>query len=79
MQGVDQFDDFATLIRMKMKTEPGEQFTIRRRAYAMIEKASDANGIEFAFPTVTVAGSSEPISAVAKQALDLVHPKEAAA
>ena len=59
MQGVEQFGDFAIQIRMKMMTKPGEQFVIRRRAYAMIKKAFDANGIEFAFPTVTVAGGGE--------------------
>ena len=52
MQGVEQFGDFAIQIRMKMMTKPGEQFVIRRRAYAMIKKAFDANGIKFAFPTV---------------------------
>ena len=39
MQGVEQFGDFAIQIRMKMMTKPGEQFVIRRRAYAMIKKA----------------------------------------
>jgi small-conductance mechanosensitive channel len=56
MQGVEQFGDFAIQIRMKMMTKPGEQFVIRRRAFAMIKQAFDANGIEFAFPTVQVAG-----------------------
>ena len=37
-------------------TKPGEQFVIRRRAYAMIKKAFDENGIKFAFPTVQVTG-----------------------
>ena len=60
MQGVEQFGDFAIQIRLKMMTKPGEQFVIRRRAYALIKKAFDANGIEFAFPTVTVAGGGEP-------------------
>ena len=59
MQGVEQFGDFAIQLRLKMMTKPGEQFVIRRRAYGMIKKAFDANGIEFALPTVTVAGGSE--------------------
>jgi small-conductance mechanosensitive channel len=55
-----------------MMTKPGEQFTIRRRAYALIKRAFDANGIHFAFPTVTVAGGEERITpAVAQQALEL--------
>jgi small-conductance mechanosensitive channel len=77
MQGVEQFGDFAIQIRMKMMTKPGEQFVIRRRAYAMIKKAFAANGISFAFPTVTVAGG-EPTAAVAQQALELTRPPTAA-
>lgn len=56
MQGVEQFGDFAIQIRMKMMTKPGEQFIIRRKAYAMIKQAFDDNGIKFAKPTVQVAG-----------------------
>lgn len=59
MQGVEQFGDFAIQVRMKIMTRPGEkQFMIRRRAYAMIKKAFDANGIKFAHPTVEVAGAA---------------------
>jgi small-conductance mechanosensitive channel len=54
-----------------MMTLPGEQFVIRRQAYAMIKKAFDENGIKFAFPTVQVAGegdSSAATAAVAQRA-----------
>ena len=78
MQGVEQFGDFAIQLRMKMMTKPGEQFVIRRRAYGMIKKAFAANGIQFAFPTVTVAGGSEHDAAVAQQALALTKPPAAA-
>jgi moderate conductance mechanosensitive channel len=72
MQGVEQFGDFAIQIRLKMMTKPGEQFVIRRRAFAMIKKAFEANGIHFAVPTVTVAGGEEKTTpAVAQQALEL--------
>jgi small-conductance mechanosensitive channel len=67
MQGVEQFGDFAIQVRMKMKTRPGEQFVIRRKAYAMIKKAFDANGIKFAFPTVQLAGGGEAGAAAAAQ------------
>jgi small-conductance mechanosensitive channel len=77
MQGVEQFGDFAIQIRMKMTTKPGEQFVIRRKALSMIKKAFDANGIKFAFPTVQVAGGSDAAGAVARQGLELVHPKPA--
>ena len=72
MQGVEQFGDFAIQIRIKMKTRPNEQFTIRRRAYALIKQAFAENGIRFAYPTVQVAGGGEATAAaVARQALDL--------
>src|SRR5262249_27624093 len=69
MQGVEEFGDYAIQIRMKMMTKPGEQFVIRRKAYALIKKAFDANGIKFAYPTVQVAGGAEPTAAAARQAL----------
>ena len=74
MQGVEQFGDYAIQLRLKMMTQPGEQFVIRRRAYAMIKKAFDANGIRFAFPTVQVAGREEAEPAAADLALKLVKP-----
>jgi moderate conductance mechanosensitive channel len=74
MQGVEAFGDFAIQIRMKMMTKPGQQFSIRRRAYALIKQAFDANGIKFAYPTVQVAGAAPAdASAVAavRQSLEL--------
>jgi small-conductance mechanosensitive channel len=80
MQGVENLGDFAVQIRAKMMTLPGEQFVIRRKAYAMIKKAFDENGIKFAFPTVQVAGEGEAATAaVAQRALELTHPAVAAA
>jgi small-conductance mechanosensitive channel len=80
MQGVDNLGDFAVQIRAKMMTLPGEQFVIRRAAYAMIKKAFDENGIKFAFPTVQIAGEGEAsTAAVAERALELTHPHPAAA
>ena len=78
MQGVDNLGDFAVQLRAKMMTLPGEQFVIRRKAYAMIKKAFDANGIKFAFPTVQIAGDGDPsAAAVAHRALELAHPAAA--
>jgi moderate conductance mechanosensitive channel len=75
MQGVGEFADFAIQLQMKIMTRPGEQFVIRRRAYALIKKGFDANGIKFAFPTVQVAGEGEgSAAAVARQTLELVKP-----
>ena len=78
MQGVDAFGDFAIQLRAKMMTLPGEQFVIRRAAFARIKKAFDANGIKFAFPTVQVAGDTyATTAAVAQEALRLVKPAAA--
>jgi moderate conductance mechanosensitive channel len=79
MQGVEQFGDYAIEIRMKMMTKPGQQFVVRRRAYALIKQAFNANDIEFAVPTVNVAttgGHAEP--AAAKEALQLLQREPAA-
>ena len=79
MQGVDEFGDYAAMIRAKVMTVPGEQFVLRRKAYAMIKKAFDENGIKFAFPTVQVAGGGEGAAgtAVARQGLELTRPQAA--
>ena len=77
MQGVEQFGDYAIQIRIKMMTRPNQQFTIRRRAYAMIRAAFAANGISFARPTVQVAGQGDAdVAAAAQQALKLASTKE---
>jgi small-conductance mechanosensitive channel len=58
-------------------TKPGEQFVIRRQAYALLKRAFEENGIHFAFPTVQVAGgqgaNGEAIGAAAQRVLDLRH------
>lgn len=65
-----------------MMTLPGEQFVVRRAAFARIKKAFDAIGIKFAFPTVQLTGETDPRSAaatasVAREALALVHAQVA--
>jgi len=86
MQGVQAFGDFAIQLRMKMMTRPGDvQYLARRRALALIKKAFDANGINFAYPTVQVAraaaagdGASQATNtAIAQKGLELLKPKAA--
>jgi small-conductance mechanosensitive channel len=77
MKGVDSFGDYAVQLVLKMKTTPGEQSAIRRVAYLKIKEAFDKNGIKFAFPTVQVAGGSDPAAAAARQIL--VHKAAEAA
>ena len=71
MQGVNQMGDFAMQVSLKMMCKPGHQFIVRRRAYALLNKAFAANGIHLAFPTVSIAGGDEGAqAAAAKQAID---------
>ena len=58
--------------------QAGEQFVIRRKANAMIKKAFDENGIQFALPRVHIASSGTgtdiaAAAAAASQALKSSH------
>jgi small-conductance mechanosensitive channel len=75
MQGVEQMGEFAIQIRLKMMTKPGEQFVVRRKAYALIKRAFEANGIKFAVPLVQVAGgSAAENAAAAEKAMAALRP-----
>lgn len=67
MQGVDSFGEFAIVLKLKLMTKPGQQFSIKRKAFVMIKKAFEENGIRIAVPTVEVSGQSGADTAVAKQ------------
>ena len=68
MKGVEQFGEFAIVIRLAMMTKPGEQFVIRRNALAMIRTAFKENGIEFAVPTLQVSSEGHDADANAAAA-----------
>ena len=53
-QGVRQMDDSAMIMRVKYKTEPGQQFVIRKEVYRLMQEAFSEAGIEFAHRNVTV-------------------------
>ncbi|MBO9198186.1 mechanosensitive ion channel family protein [Rhizobium sp. 16-449-1b] len=55
LKGLEEFGDYGITISFSMKTKPGQQSSIRRRAQAMIREIFGQNGIEFASPTVQVA------------------------
>nr|WP_246686047.1 mechanosensitive ion channel family protein [Mesorhizobium sp. M8A.F.Ca.ET.182.01.1.1] len=74
MQGVDSFGDSGIDIRMKLMTKPGGQFGIKRRAFMMIKKAFDENGIKLAVPTVHVEGGGDN-AAAAQQLLKMKQAK----
>jgi moderate conductance mechanosensitive channel len=71
-QGVAAMGDFAIQVKMKFMAKPGQQFVVRRAIYDKIKKAFEANGINFAFPTVTVAGGGEVSPPAAQQALAMI-------
>ncbi len=75
-QGADAITDSGILVRLKFMAIPGKQFTVRRAANALIQKAFAENGISFAFPTVRVAGNADD-AAVGKAALDAKAQAEA--
>ena len=58
-QGVIQVDDSGFVIGVKFISRPGQQFMVRREAYARIKKAFVENGIEFASRRVTVDGGAD--------------------
>jgi small-conductance mechanosensitive channel len=78
MQGVEQMGEFAIQLRLKIMTKPGEQFVVRRKAYALLKKAFADNGIKFAVPTVQVAGGAVEEAAAAAMAERMTKPKTAA-
>ncbi len=78
MQGVEQFGDYGIKIRCKVTTRPGEEATIRRKAYLRIRDSFSQNGIKFASPTVTVADEARPAAAAARVLADGIAAAAAA-
>lgn len=58
MQGVEDFGDYGVVLTLKLKTKPGQQFQVRRRAMVLIKREFEANGIKFASPSVQVTGTT---------------------
>jgi small-conductance mechanosensitive channel len=53
-QGAFDTDDSGFVTSVKFMSRPGEQFVLRREAFARIQKAFQESGIEFSEPHVTV-------------------------
>jgi hypothetical protein len=53
-QGIREIQDSAMILRVKFKTIPGEQWTIRREVFHRVQKAFMDSGLEFANRNVTV-------------------------
>jgi small-conductance mechanosensitive channel len=77
-QGVVSTDDSGFLTSVKFMSRPGEQFLIRREAYARIQKAFADHGIEFASRRVTVdsEGPDSHVEAAAAAAADPARPND---
>lgn len=71
MKGVEEITDIGIKLSFGMTLKPTQlQSAIRRRAYAMLREAFNAQGIKIAVPTVQVAGGKEEgLAAAAQQAL----------
>jgi small-conductance mechanosensitive channel len=72
-------DDSAFIIGVKFVCRPGEQFMIRREAYARIKRAFVQNAIEFASRRVTVDTQSGGKGSAAAAAAALAPPGAAKA
>jgi small-conductance mechanosensitive channel len=64
-QGVMDVDDSAFIIGIKFLCRPGEQFLLKREAYARIKQGFAENGIEFASRRVMVESEGEGEAAAA--------------
>ncbi|MGZ2385592.1 small-conductance mechanosensitive channel [Rhizobium brockwellii] len=68
-QGVEVFGDYGIVLSFAMTTARGMQTYIRHKAHAKIREAFQANGIEFATPSVQVGGDDRESVAAAAAAI----------
>ncbi len=67
MQAVSDFGTYGIQLKLRTTTKPGSQSAVRKKAYPLIKKVFDENGIEFAHPTVKVAEGQATAQAAAGQ------------
>ncbi len=77
MQRVENFGDYGIELKTKMTCVPGGQWEVRKKIYPLIKKLFEENGIEFARPTVNVAGAGKGTSAASSAAARSVVAKKA--
>lgn len=71
-QGMYAIDQYGIIMRVKFKTVPGGQYTIRKILLPMMHKAFEEAGIEFARPVVSVQVDGGDASNLSKEQLDKV-------
>jgi small-conductance mechanosensitive channel len=76
-QGVNRMDDSAFVVRCKFSAKPGNQWALRRVAYAKIQEAFARAGIKFA-PKRVVVEAITPDLAAAGAAVSTMSATEAA-
>ena len=54
MIGVERWDDSAVILRVRLKVQPLEQWSVRREFLKRLKKAYDERGIEIPFPHLTI-------------------------
>ncbi|WP_163264538.1 mechanosensitive ion channel domain-containing protein [Chelativorans alearense] len=54
MHGVTEFADSAVVVRARIKTKPGQQWTLGRAYNEILKEVFDERGIEIPFPQVTL-------------------------
>ncbi len=54
VQGLDRFDDSAVVIKARIKTSPGMQWSIRRAFNRLLKRRFDAENIEIPFPQQSI-------------------------
>lgn len=67
IQGVERLADSAVILRARIKTQPGEQWNVKREYLRRLKNAFDAGGIEIPFPQLTVHASSQLATQPAKR------------
>jgi small conductance mechanosensitive channel len=70
--GMERWDDSAVILRVRLKVQPLEQWSVRREFLKRLKKAYDERGIEIPFPHLTVYpgqakdGSAPPLRVVSQ-------------
>jgi small-conductance mechanosensitive channel len=77
MKGVEQIGDYGIELSFAFTAKPGNQSTIRRRAYGMIRETFSENGISFAQPTVHVGGDDKGEHAAGAQLAQMQRAADA--